>query len=153
MSAPAWMPLYVADYLADTGHLSTVEHGAYMLLIMHYWQNGDLPDDDARLARIVRMSDAEWSAARPVIRPKFGDGWRHERIEGEIKEAEKRIEAGKRGGEASARARGSRRQPRPKGQAAAEANQESTEAATVEQRSGQRFGNGFSTPTTTPTRR
>ena len=140
MSRP-WMPLYIADYLADTMHFSAAEHGAYMLLIMHYWQNGELPNDDARLTRIVRMSDAEWSAARPVIRPKFGDGWRHERIEGEIKEAEKRIEAGKRGGEASARARGSKRQSRPKGEPEADANDESTAPATEVERSGQRFGN------------
>lgn len=83
----AWMPLYVADYLADTGHLSALEHGAYMLLIMHYWQKGGLPDDDRRLAQICRMSAEEFDAHREVLADFFADGWTHPRIEEELEAA------------------------------------------------------------------
>lgn len=56
MSKTPFMKMYVSDYLADTGHLSTLEHGAYMLLIFNYWQTGKpLPNDDKILARICRM--------------------------------------------------------------------------------------------------
>lgn len=104
MSAPAWMPLYVADYLADTGHLSTVEHGAYMLLIMHYWQNSGLPQEDAKLARIARMPLRDWQAIRDTIADLFADGWRHKRIDAELSRASevtsKRSAAGKAGASA-----------------------------------------------------
>lgn len=83
-----WMPLYIADYRADTAHLCAAEHGAYLLLIMHYWQTGALPHDDTQLARIACMTPAQWKKARPVIAALFGPGWIHKRIDAELAHAE-----------------------------------------------------------------
>lgn len=109
MSARPWMPLYVGDYLRDTRRLNAAEHGAYLLLIMEYWQAGHLPDDDVLLARIGCMSDREWKRAKPIIGPFFDEGWRHKRIDWEIEKANaksaKRAEAGKRGGKTTANAK------------------------------------------------
>lgn len=103
MSHP-WMPFYVGDYLSKTIRLTTEEHGAYMLLIMEYWQQKGLADDDALFARIVRMPVREWKKIRPTIQSFFKDGWRHERIDQELAKADvkhsRRVEAGKRGGDA-----------------------------------------------------
>ena len=105
MSAPAWMPFYVADYLADTGHLTMAEHGAYMLLIMHYWQNGGLPGDEVRLARICRASPKEWAGMRDTIAGLFGEGWNHKRVDEEIGKTLDRSALARSAGLASAAAR------------------------------------------------
>jgi len=88
MAALPYMPLYVADYLADTAHLTALEHGAYLMLIMNYWQRGKpLPSDDERLARIARVSVEEWGRIRPVISEFFAHAdtvWMHDRIEAEL---------------------------------------------------------------------
>jgi uncharacterized protein YdaU (DUF1376 family) len=102
MSRP-WMPLYVSDYLGDTKHLSTTEHGAYLLLLMHYWQRGGLPDDDERLARIVVMSRDDWRAIRPTIQAFFHDGWQHKRIDAEFTKSTERARAGRQGGRPKAK--------------------------------------------------
>lgn len=86
--SPPWMPLYVGNYLADTRHLSTVEHGAYLLLIMHYWVKGGLPDDDKQLARIAGLADRDWRAVRQNIASFFGNGWQHKRIDAELERAD-----------------------------------------------------------------
>ena len=86
MSRP-WMPLYVADYLGDTRRLTTLEHGAYMLLIMEYWQHGGLPDDDRELADIVGLDAEQWAAMRPRISRLFKPGWKHKRIDEELAKA------------------------------------------------------------------
>jgi uncharacterized protein YdaU (DUF1376 family) len=58
--APA-MPMYWDAYLADTTHLTTEEHGAYMLLIAAMWRrNGSVPNDDKDNARILGMTPAKW---------------------------------------------------------------------------------------------
>lgn len=69
MSAPAYLPLFGSDYLADTSHLSTEEHGAYLLLMMAAWRQDDcgLPVDDKKLARITGLSVRKWTAIKETI--------------------------------------------------------------------------------------
>ena len=102
MSATPWMPLYIADYLADTGHLNAAEHGAYLMLIMHYWRTGGLPQEDRALMRIARMMPDEWADAKPTIAAFFDAEWKHTRIDKEMAKAteknDKRIDAGRKGG-------------------------------------------------------
>jgi uncharacterized protein YdaU (DUF1376 family) len=96
-----WMPLYVGDYLGDTGHLTTAQHGAYLLLMMHYWRKGELPDDDRQLSKITKLPLKTWCDYRPILRDFFHDGWRHKRIDAELERmvrlSEKRAIAGRLG--------------------------------------------------------
>jgi len=100
------MPLYIADYLSATEHLDAAHSGAYLHLIMHYWQKGNLPQEDKFLARIARMTARQWAAAKPTLQAFFSDGWKHERIDFELCHAhiksEARAESGARGGRAKA---------------------------------------------------
>lgn len=63
------MPLFTDAYLADTRHLSTLEHGAYLLLLMEAWRRPtcSLPDDDAMLARLAGMHVDDWIAIRSTV--------------------------------------------------------------------------------------
>ena len=105
-SKTPFMPIYVADYFADTRHLRAAEHGAYMLLLMTYWQNGRLPTDDSRLAHIACMRPQEWAKAKPVIAAFFDLDWKHKRVEADIVKAtlkaQRRAECGSLGGFAKA---------------------------------------------------
>lgn len=101
MSNRAWMPLHIADYLADTGHLTATEHGAYLLMIMHYWQNGGLPENERVIARIAKLTAEQWEDSRDILAMLFGPGWSHKRIDAELSKADEIIE--KRRSAASAR--------------------------------------------------
>jgi uncharacterized protein YdaU (DUF1376 family) len=67
------MPLWTDAYLGDTTHLSTLEHGAYMLLLISAWRskNGKLPNDDKILAKYARLSTAQWKRVKPILEPFF----------------------------------------------------------------------------------
>jgi len=67
-----WYPKDVPAYRLDTRHLSTLEHGAYNLLIDEYMLTREpLPDDDRVLASIARMPVEEWNRIAPTIRAFF----------------------------------------------------------------------------------
>ena len=87
----AWMPLYIADFLADTQHLNNAAIGAYMLLIMHYWQHENVgnnaANDDKMRRRIARCEPRLWPHIRDQIAPFFHDGWKHKRIDQELEKA------------------------------------------------------------------
>lgn len=104
------MQLYVSDFIGDTLSLSTEQIGAYMLLLMAMWNaKGKLPDDDAKLARIVRMSLKKWKAISPEVLAYFdreaGD-ISHNRLTFELQKSERQTEsraaAGAKGGAANA---------------------------------------------------
>jgi uncharacterized protein YdaU (DUF1376 family) len=67
------LPLWTDAYLGDTTHLTTIEHGAYLLLLMTAWRTRDcaLPDDDKLLARYARCGPGQWKRLRPVLEPFF----------------------------------------------------------------------------------
>lgn len=86
MAALPYMQLYVADYLADTPHLTTEEHGAYLLLIFNYWQTGR-PLPKSRLAGIAKLSNERWTDVERSLNEFFldtGSEWVHERIERDL---------------------------------------------------------------------
>ena len=90
--ADTWMPLYWGDYARDTGHLNAAGHGAYLMLIKHYWCSGaPLVDDDEELWRIACCdSKKEWLRLRPRIARFFcaeNGILRHGRIDRELAKA------------------------------------------------------------------
>jgi|SRR5215469_5956752 len=81
-----WMRFHVGDYLADTMHLSAIQHGIYILLIMHYFKRGALPEDRSALARVAKVAPQVWHFhAAPVMQlfQRVGGRWRHKRIDAE----------------------------------------------------------------------
>lgn len=109
-----WMPLYIGDYLRDTGHLSTAEHGAYVLLLMQAWtRGGALPSDPEKLRNLARMEKKEWRQSRATLLAFFtldGDTYRQKRLDREIARAAEVNEQRKTAGKASAEARKRQRQ-------------------------------------------
>ena len=107
MAALPYIQLYVADYLADTMHLTTEEHGAYLLIIFNYWQTGK-PIPKNRLARIARLSNDRWSSVELSLSEFFNDTgteWQHTRIDMDLESVNGSLSQKSAAGKASAEAR------------------------------------------------
>lgn len=93
MTSKPWMPLYIADYLADMPHLGAFESGAYLHPIMHQWQCGKLPIDERSLACIARVQPRYWPRIRKALapffgNPKSGEPWVQKRTAIELRKAQ-----------------------------------------------------------------
>lgn len=74
MAEAPWIKFYVSDYLSDTGHLNTEQHGAYLLLLMTMWRAGGvLPNDPIKLARFAKLPQARWDRMASVILDFFSE--------------------------------------------------------------------------------
>ena len=100
-----WMPIFIGDYHSETSHLTTRQHGAYLLLLMAAWMaGGSLVDDDARFAAITRLSRDAWAEDRAALVELFtvADGkWSHAHLIEELAVAaenkQKKSSAGSKG--------------------------------------------------------
>lgn len=63
------LPIFTDAYLADTRHLTTLQHGAYFLLMMTAWRSSgcDLPDDDKLLARWSGLDIRTWKNNKNAV--------------------------------------------------------------------------------------
>ncbi|HCD1805581.1 TPA: DUF1376 domain-containing protein [Escherichia coli] len=107
-----YMQLYIADYLADTMHLSAEEHGAYLLLMFNYWQTGK-PIPKNRLAKIARLTNERWADVEPSLQEFFcdnGEEWVHLRIEEDLASVREKLTKKSAAGKASVQARRSRKE-------------------------------------------
>jgi uncharacterized protein YdaU (DUF1376 family) len=73
---------FLGDYARDTADLSLLEHGAYRVMLDHYYaQRGDMPADLTKLERVCKArTTVERQAVQEVANRFFpinGDGRRH----------------------------------------------------------------------------
>ena len=112
MSTHPYLPLYVDDYEAATAHLTAAEDGIYSRLLRLCWRTPgcSLPNDDAWIARKIRLSAAEFAkVAKPVIEEFFSvqrGRLVQKRLKAEYENISRkksaRVNAGKMGGAAKA---------------------------------------------------
>lgn len=98
-----WFKVHHADEIADIKLLGLKAIGSYFGLMLHYFREGGLPDDDNVLRKIAGAEPREWQSIRAELRKRtFDHNWRHKRWDRQIDVREKRAKAGK----ASAASRG-----------------------------------------------
>jgi uncharacterized protein YdaU (DUF1376 family) len=76
-----YLPYYVADWAHATVHFTLAERGAFISLIEFYWPPGSLPNDETKLARLLRATPDEWAAVAPAVLGMF------EPLDGELHNA------------------------------------------------------------------
>jgi uncharacterized protein YdaU (DUF1376 family) len=97
----------IADYRKDTGHLSTIEHGIYRQLIdWYYLDEQPIPEETQVVIRRLRLGSEEVKFLENVLSDFFvlgKTGYKHKRIEVEIKDYQEQVEKNKNNGKLGGR--------------------------------------------------
>ena len=108
MNQPAlpWFKMHARDFLAaeDVPLMSLAERGAYITLMCYAWNDGSLPADNAKLARLCGVTEEEFNGVWPALKPCFEKkskrlvhpGLEHERRNA-LQQKQKLSAAGKKG--------------------------------------------------------
>src|SRR5262245_57294588 len=72
---PFWMPLHVAEFIADTANLTAIQVGAYIRLLCAMWRShdGTLPNDADVLARVSMVHRPRWAKVWDAIKSLFDE--------------------------------------------------------------------------------
>ena len=104
-----FIPIKIDDYFSDTAHLTTEQHGAYLLLIFNYWQSEKpLNNKGGRLRHVAKLSAEKWTEIEPILTEFFeveNDLWTHGRIEFDLQKALSKSKMNSYAGKKSARRR------------------------------------------------
>lgn len=108
MSAFPSLPLFTDAFIADTGHLSAQETGAYLMLMMVAWRSPEcrLPDNDDKLARWARVDRRTWLRIKSTVLEfwTLDDGfWTQKRLSKEREFVSKRAEVARENGQQGGR--------------------------------------------------
>lgn len=85
----AFIAFYMGDYDRDTQHLSTLEHGAYFLLLKHCWVHGSIPLSLSDRAQIAKIPTQKWYKIHAKLDAFFDERGRQKRATIEIEKAER----------------------------------------------------------------
>ena len=93
---PLWMPLYINQFLADTTSLTPVQGWAYINMLCAMWrsEDGTLPNDPAKPAKIGKVHPPRWAGVWEEIEPLFdvdGDRVTIASLQAELGKANARI--------------------------------------------------------------
>jgi len=71
MNSDAWFRCWTKELKSGIARLRLDEAGAYLHLLLDYYDNGPLPNDPAVLASIARCPTQDWARVWGALSPKF----------------------------------------------------------------------------------
>jgi len=112
MKVDIFISIYINDYIADTMDLLQEEHGAYILLMFHYWKKESLTSNIDKLMVISKTPESRRQMLIDLIDTYFetrGDHLYNKRLEEELVKAKSRRESARENGKKGGRPKGSKK--------------------------------------------